>query len=201
MATMHKYTSKEAIDIIKNSGIRDKSTKQLRELAVPLIRTAKARLKRLEEAGLADTPAYRGYKLSGAKISTATSDRNTLMREVHQAFNFLEMAKTSNVKDAKKYVAWLNEKLGIETTPEQREKIFDTFHRIEKDKTMALYLETYGYDKILEFAKNAAVSSNFNVEEAVESVREMLDDTELFYEEGTDLDTWTAIYGGNPFYK
>lgn len=206
MAKMPKYTQKEATQIIRDTGLKNKSTQELRALASPLLKAARARLKRLEDAGLTDMPAYRGYKRdSGAKISSKTADRNTLLKEVHEAYKFLEVAKTSKVSDARKYVTWLNRTIGFETTPEQRTAIFDAFHRLEKDPRMGEHFQKYGYDQVLTFASSASNNSDFDVEAAVESVIKMLEQNydftdEMDYDQGEET-IWTSIYGGNPFYS
>lgn len=77
--------------------------KELRQVVRTLADAGNKRLKRLEQAGLGNSPAASFISREGGKFSTkGKSTRGALQKELQRELNFFS-AKTSNVKSAREY--------------------------------------------------------------------------------------------------
>lgn len=197
-----KYTTATAIAKIKSTNLRDMTLDELKAVGRPLMKTVRMRLRRLEDAGYKYSPAYRGYvEVLGMKASVAGKNRNKIMHEVYEAFNFLENANTSSVRGVKQYMARMTEILEFTPSPEQIESIFDIYHRLEKENPTAFM--NYGYDQILKRVSRTARATEFDIDEAIMRIRSQLESTD-HDETGTTIewkkenvsdDDWNDVWG------
>ena len=164
----------KAVYHIGDKGIRNMGLKELKQVGLPIISEARARMRQLEANGLTDSPAYRYMKDLGIKISTAGNDINAIKNNVREAYEFLHK-KTSTVEGAQAHTTWLNEHLGTETTQEQREKIFDLVHRFEKEHPQ--HFINYGYDEAIARIAKMTRATDFDVDEAYIRLSEHLKET------------------------
>ena len=180
-----KYTYAEAIEKIKSMGIRTLTLQELKEVGRPLMKVARERIRRLEKAGLR-SPAYIGYKEEkGMKTSVNFKDRNKVLSEVYNAYIFLEQSKTSTVREARAYKKRMEERLGKSLTDDETEAIWDVFHRIETDNP--LMFQKFGYEQIIKLATNAAKNTDFDVDMAVEKLKEKVQENSE-YQYGDEYD-------------
>lgn len=138
----------ESMKFIAEHGVSDVSLQTLKRAGHSLIRTAKKRIGELEMAGLTDTPAYRYYKNNIKNFSLAGANLNKARHIVMETYNFL-LSKTSTVEGAENFLNSTIEKwVGQQTTREQRERIFDLYHRLEKIHPGFFARETYSSSEL-----------------------------------------------------
>lgn len=153
-----------------NLGLLDRN--ELKMLANPIIREARKRMRELENAGLKDSPAYRFIKSElGGYPTAAGTDRNTILHNIREATDFLH-AKTSLVENAEEYNIWLDEHLGMDTTPEEREEIWDVVHRFETQHPQ-LFMN-FGYDEAIKKIATAYILGGNDTEYATAQMYEYL---------------------------
>lgn len=156
--TKRNIELREAVEFIGSHGVNI-SLSNLRKYGEPIMREAEKRLDKLEEAGLIDSPAYRGYIVSGASTSMDTTQQK-LRHNVLEAFNFIH-AKTSIVEEALNYNSWLDAHLGKETTTDERQAIWDVVHEFENKFGQAF--EGYGYDEAIKKIAQVSRASGYNL--------------------------------------
>lgn len=165
---------KRSLEIITETGVRGKTRNELKQLAIPIIREAKKRVRALEAAGLTDSPAYQEYIVQKKmRVSAAGKDTNTLKNEVREAVFFLGTT-TSTVKGAREYNEWLDDHLGAFTTKDERTEIWKVVHKFEESHTG--HFINFGYDMAIR--KIAQVSSlyNYGLNEIIQSEQMMPED-------------------------
>ena len=141
---------KEALDYIRENGIAQLGTNQLRELSIPMSRAVNRRIADMQRAGYGDAPAIRGFKEAyGEKANIGRVKgrhrRGKYMNLVYQSYIFLEVAKTGSITGAKKYYDNIRENL-MKTpyfTVEQMKTVWDAFHRFESEHATELLTKTY----------------------------------------------------------
>ena len=88
--------------------------KENRKRISRLVSLANKRLKRLENAGLDDSPAYQKWVEAGAeKFSVKGKDHNQLQRELSRLKNFIE-SETSTVRGVNNVLKQMAQNTGIE---------------------------------------------------------------------------------------
>lgn len=188
----------KAINTIAKQGVRSMDRDTLKQVGLPIIREAKARIRELEREGLTDSPAYQYLKARNVDISTRGTNLNTIRQNVMEAYNFLH-TKTSVVEGARDYNRWLDEHLGVETSKEQREIIWDLIHRFE-DSHPGRFI-SYGYDEAIKRIANAAKSANYDIDKAYGIFADYLkgqgEQADLEINEGAELDR----DGASPWYR
>lgn len=141
-----RYTgrTREALKYVSDVGVSNMTLATLKRVGNALIRTANKRIRELEAAGLTDSPAYRYYKTNVGNFSLAGNiSSNKAKHMVSEAWHFLK-ANTSSVEGTRKFLnTTVNKWLGFNSTTEQREKIFDLFHRLEKIHPSYFNRESY----------------------------------------------------------
>lgn len=172
------------------------TTKELKQIGLPMIRAARKKMRELEQEGLAEySSAYIGMKeFRKVDVSVAGNDIRKLRKEVNAAFNFLTETVTSDVEGALRQKRQLEHWFG-DITAEQRKGIFRVITLIES--THAQHFQNYGYHMqhrlIGEFVKDQWILSGidedsfdaeeFNAEEIAMKYRRMLDEHRYSLEE------------------
>lgn len=156
---------------ISENGINKLTEAELKVKARSLIREASKRVRALEAEGLTDMPAYRHYKNDIKKFTVQRKNLNQIRNITMQAYNFL-LSKTSTVSGSREFLnTTTNKWIGKNTTKEQREKIWDTFNRLEKDHPGIFTVEAYTSAELMEdiYTINVVLeATDWNVDKAVE---------------------------------
>lgn len=161
--TVQKQLNK-AIYKIQTTNLAMLDRDELKQIGLPIIKEARRRMRELENSGLTDAPAYR-YIIEelGGYPTTAGKDRNEILHNVKEATDFLH-AKTSITSNAQEYNIWLDEHLGMITTKEQREEIWDVVHRFEN--THPQLFMNFGYDETIKKIATAYILGGNDMEYA-----------------------------------
>ena len=156
---------------ISENGINKLTKEELKQTARNLIREANKRVRALEAEGLTDMPAYRHYKNDIKKFTVQGKNLNQIRNITMQAYNFL-LAKTSTVSGANQFLnKTTNRWIGSNTTKEQREKIWDTFGRLEKVHPGIFTVEAYSSAELMQdiYTINVVLdATNWDVDKAIE---------------------------------
>ena len=156
---------------ISENGINKLTESELKAKARMLIREANKRVRALEAEELTDMPAYRHYKNDIKKFTVQGKNLNKIRNITMQAYNFL-LSKTSTVSGAKEFLnSTTNKWIGKNTTKEQREKIWDTFNRLEKDHPGIFTVEAYTSAELMQdiYTINVILdATDWDVDKAVE---------------------------------
>ena len=156
---------------ISENGINKLTEAELKVKARSLIREANKRVRALEAEDLTDMPAYRHYKNDIKKFTVQCKNLNQIRNITMQAYNFL-LSKTSTVSGAKEFLnTTTNKWIGMNTTKEQREKIWDTFNRLEKKHPGIFTVEAYTSAELMEdiYTINVVLkATDWDVDKAVE---------------------------------
>lgn len=184
-------TTAEAMEEIRQRGVKSLTKEDIKRLSRPILSTVRKRIKALEVSGMTSSPAYRGYIEQKQMTARMTKKWSTQRTELYNAFLFLE-AKTSTVTGMKKYNRNLEEWLGRRTTEEEKESIWDAYHRVEK--LHPEYFQTFKYDEIIKRVSANARKSGYDADLAYEEtirqiqrdITEMARETtqDTFYETG-----------------
>lgn len=169
--------TKKAIDWISENGVSKMTRENARAIMYPLTREAKKRVRQLEAADLTDTPAYRYYKEKELAFEyNKNLSLNQLKGRAKDLYDFLS-AKTSSFQGAQDYVnSTINAWIGKNTTKEQREKLWDLYHRLEKDHPQILISPIYGSDELaqdLYEIQGYLNRTDFDVDAAYEMITDM----------------------------
>lgn len=144
----YKGQLKKAMNFVSDHGVSVLDLKEIKSVASPIIREAKKRIRALEREGLTDSPAYRYYVRNNIKFTAAGRNLNAIKHNLKEAWTFLQK-QTSTVEGARDFFTKTVDKwVGDFTTQEQREKIWDTYHRLEKIHPGYFLKETYGSDEM-----------------------------------------------------
>lgn len=156
---------------ISENGINKLTEVELKAKARMLIREANKRVRALEAEDLTDMPAYRHYKNDIKKFSVQRKNLNQIRNITMQAYHFL-LSKTSTVSGAKEFLnKTTNKWIGKNTTKEQREKIWDTFNRLEKDHPGIFTVEAYTSAELMQdiYTINVVLeATDWDVDKAIE---------------------------------
>lgn len=135
---------------ISEHGINSLNEEELKKVGRNLIREANKRVRALEQSGYTDMPSYRHFKNDVGKWTVQKKNLNQIRHIVMQAYSFL-LAKTSTTEGAKQFLDTTTDKwIGRNTTREQREKIWDTFNRLEKSHPGIFTVEAYTSSELMQ---------------------------------------------------
>lgn len=179
-----------AVNILEKIGVSGLTESQLREIAKPMLATARNRVKALEREGLQDSPAYRYFKNNIATWSIAgVTNHNKLRHIIIEAYNFLN-AKTSTVEGAKDFFHSTTERfIGRSATKEQREAVWDLYTRLEAKHPGYFTSKTYGSDQMIEdiyVMSQVLDQKGWDIDRAMEILDREVGDTLLFDDEIED---------------
>lgn len=165
-----------------------------------LVSLANKRLKRLENAGLTDSPAYQKWVEAGAeKFSVKGKDHNELQRELSRLKNFIE-SETSTVRGVNNVLKQMAQNTGIEYSNMQELKdnaktFFELSSKVEQYlRTVDDIASAIGYQKIWEsinqYVKDERITltdAKMNIDEMIKVVTDMLKASNNRY---IDQDNW-----------
>ena len=174
--------------------------KENRKRISRLVSLANKRLKRLENAGLNDSPAYQKWVESGAeKFSVKGKDHNELQRELSRLKNFIE-SETSTVRGVNNVLKQMAQNTGIEYSNMQELKdnaktFFELSSKVEQYlRTVDDIASAIGYQKIWEsinqYVKDERITLNdakMNIDQMIKVVTDMLKASNNRY---IDQDNW-----------
>lgn len=194
METVGKISKQlqKAFDIVKERGVSAMTRDELKQVARPLIREANLRYRELERAGLTDTPAFRYLKNEIGKLSAAGTNTNTIKKNIHKAYGFLA-SKTSTVSGARDYLSSTVESwIGAKTSKEQREQLWDLYHRLEKIHPGYFSSELYSSGELaddMSIIYDVLNRNDWDIDRATEELTKEsgIDDIESFEERDYDV--------------
>ena len=174
--------------------------KENRKRISRLVSLANKRLKRLENAGLADSPAYQKWVEAGAeKFSVKGKDHNQLQRELSRLKNFIE-SETSTVRGVNNVLKQMAQNTGIEYSNLQDLKdnaktFFELSSKVEQYlRTVDDIASSIGYQKIWEsinqYVKDERITltdAKMNIDQMIKVVTDMLKASNNRY---IDQDNW-----------
>lgn len=174
--------------------------KENRKKISRLVSLANKRLKRLENAGLNDSPAYQKWVEAGAeKFSVKGKDHNELQRELSRLKNFIE-SETSTVRGVNNVLKQMAQNTGIEYSNMQELKdnaktFFELSSKVEQYlRTVDDIASAIGYQKIWEsinqYVKDERITLNdakMNIDQMIKVVTDMLKASNNRY---IDQDNW-----------
>lgn len=156
---------------ISENGINKLNESELKRTARSLMREANKRVRALEAEGLTDMPAYRHYKNDIEKFTVQGKKLNQIRNITMEAYHFL-LSKTSTISGAKEFLnKTTNRWIGGNTTKEQREKIWDTFNRLERAHPGIFTVEAYTSAELMQdiYTINVVLdATDWNVDKAIE---------------------------------
>ena len=139
---------KKSMDFISDHGLSVLGREEIKRIAYPIIREAKKRVRELEREGLTDSPAYRYLIRNEVNLTASGKNLNSIRHNLREAWTFLQQ-KTSTIEGSRDFFTSTVERwVGDFTNKEQREKIWDTYHRLEKIHPGYFSRETYGSDEL-----------------------------------------------------
>ena len=182
-------------DYMKAGEVRENRKKISR-----LVSLANKRLKRLENAGLNDSPAYQKWVEAGAeKFSVKGKDHNELQRELSRLKNFIE-SETSTVRGVNNVLKQMAQNTGIEYNNMQDLKdnaktFFELSSKVEQYlRTVDDIASSIGYQKIWEsinqYVKDERITltdAKMNIDQMIKVVTDMLKASNNRY---IDQDNW-----------
>lgn len=179
----------KAFDSVVEKGVANFTRPELKQIARSLIREANLRYRELENAGLTDTPAFRYMKEYG-KLSAAGKDTNKIKKNIRLAIDFIS-SKTSTVEGARTYLSktietWVKGK----TSHEQRERIWDLYHRLEQIHPGYFAKELYSSGELAadtNIIYRVLAATDFDVDRALEIIEDKSGLAHLSEELETDL--------------
>ena len=174
--------------------------KENRKRISRLVSLANKRLKRLENAGLNDSPAYQKWVEAGAeKFSVKGKDHNELQRELSRLKNFIE-SETSTVRGVNNVLKQMAQNTGIEYSNMQELKdnaktFFELSSKVEQYlRTVDDIASAIGYQKIWEsinqYVKDERITltdAKMNIDQMTKAVTDMLKASNNRY---IDQDNW-----------
>ena len=174
--------------------------KENRKRISRLVSLANKRLKRLEDAGLNDSPAYQKWVEAGAeKFSVKGKDHNQLQRELSRLKNFIE-SETSTVRGVNNVLKQMAQNTGIEYSNMQELKdnaktFFELSSKVEQYlRTVDDIASAIGYQKIWEsinqYVKDERITlsdAKMNIDQMTKVVTDMLKASNNRY---IDQDNW-----------
>lgn len=174
--------------------------KENRKKISRLVSLANKRLKRLENAGLDDSPAYQKWVEAGAvKFSVKGKDHNELQRELSRLKNFIE-SETSTVRGVNNVLKQMAQNTGIEYSNMQDLKdnaktFFELSSKVEQYlRNVDDIASSIGYQKIWEsinqYVKDERITltdAKMNIDQMIKVVTDMLKASNNRY---IDQDNW-----------
>lgn len=174
--------------------------KENRKRISRLVSLANKRLKRLEEAGLDDSPAYQKWVEAGAeKFSVKGKDPNELQRELSRLKNFIE-SETSTVRGVNNVLKQMAQNTGIQYSNMQELKdnaktFFELSSKVEQYlRNVDDMASAIGYQKIWEsinqYVKDERITlsdAKMNIDQMIKVVTDMLKASNNRY---IDQDNW-----------
>ena len=174
--------------------------KENRKRISRLVSLANKRLKRLENAGLDDSPAYQKWVEAGAvKFSVKGKDHNELQRELSRLKNFIE-SETSTVRGVNNVLKQMAQNTGIEYSNMQELKnnaktFFELSSKVEQYlRNVEDIASSISYQKIWEsinqYVKDERITltdAKMNIDQMIEVVTDMLKASNNRY---IDQDNW-----------
>ena len=174
--------------------------KENRKKISRLVSLANKRLKRLENAGLTDSPAYQKWVEAGSeKFSVKGKDHNDLQRELSRLKNFIE-SETSTVRGVNNVLKQMAQNTGIEYSNMQDLKdnaktFFELSSKVEQYlRTVDDIASAIGYQKIWEsinqYVKDERITlkdAKMNIDQMIKVVTDMLKASNNRY---IDQDNW-----------
>ena len=174
--------------------------KENRKRISRLVSLANKRLKRLEDAGLNDSPAYQKWVEAGAeKFSVKGKDHNQLQRELSRLKNFIE-SETSTVRGVNNVLKQMAQNTGIEYSNMQDLKdnaktFFELSSKVEQYlRNVDDIASSIGYQKIWEsinqYVKDERITltdAKMNIDQMIKVVTDMLKASNNRY---IDQDNW-----------
>ena len=174
--------------------------KENRKRISRLVSLANKRLKRLEDAGLNDSPAYQKWVEAGSeKFSVKGKDHNQLQRELSRLKNFIE-SETSTVRGVNNVLKQMAQNTGIEYSNMQDLKdnaktFFELSSKVEQYlRTVDDIASSIGYQKIWEsinqYVKDERITlkdAKMNIDQMIKVVTDMLKASNNRY---IDQDNW-----------
>ena len=174
--------------------------KENRKRISRLVSLANKRLKRLENAGLDDSPAYQKWVEAGAeKFSVKGKDHNQLQRELSRLKNFIE-SETSTVRGVNNVLKQMAQNTGIEYSNMQDLKnnaktFFELSSKVEQYlRNVDDIASSIGYQKIWEsinqYVKDERITladAKMNIDQMIKVVTDMLKASNNRY---IDQDNW-----------
>ena len=165
-----------------------------------LVSLANKRLKRLENAGLDDSPAYQKWVEAGAeKFSVKGKDHNQLQRELSRLKNFIE-SETSTVRGVNNVLKQMAQNTGIQYSNMQELKdnaktFFELSSKVEQYlRNVDDIASAIGYQKIWEsinqYVKDERITlsdAKMNIDQMIKVVTDMLKASNNRY---IDQDNW-----------
>lgn len=156
--------------------------KQYRREASRMASLANKRVKRLEDAGLTDSPAYKAYLETGGKFGVKGKTYNELQQEVSRLKSFIE-AKTSTIKGTTAVLQEMASNTGITYTDLKdlrlkSAKFFELSSKVEQYlRQVEDMASAIGYQKIWEavnkYTKDAKIdlsSGTVDIDSMVASI-------------------------------
>ena len=120
------------------TDIQKLNRRDLAQLTSRLASAGNKRLRRLEKAGLNETPAYTAIKRSGGDFSVKNKTINELRHEYNRVRTFLSPStKTSTVRGAREVERTFKKRLGINEenmSESQRKKFWEGYRIFEENK-------------------------------------------------------------------
>ena len=191
----------------ENIKKKAEAIKQYRKEASRMASLANKRVKRLEEAKLTDTPAYKAYLETGGKFSVKGKTYNELQQEVSRLKAFID-AKTSTIKGATEVLKEMASNTGItynnlKELREKAPKFFELSSKVEQYlRTVKDMASAIGYQKIWEavnkYTKDAKIdlsSGKADLDSMVASISAALAE----YEQPAQIVSgWYSLKKSNP---
>ena len=140
------------------------------------ISLANKRIKRLEEAGLKDSPAYQKLmENGGAKFSVKGKTHNQLQQEVSRLTNFIN-AQTSTIRGVNNNLKEIAKNTGVKFTSlkdlrKKSKQFFTLASKVEQYlRTVKDIASAIGYQKIWESINSYVKDSSISIDEAQNDV-------------------------------
>lgn len=182
--------NKARADTNKKVSEKQARIREYRKEASRMAATANKRVQRLEDKGLQDNPAYKGYMQSGGgKFSVKGKSHNELQSEVARMNAFLN-ATTSTIRGTNNYLKTIAKNTGIKykTMAELRGKAAKFFELASKVEQYLRQLDdmasAVGYQKIWEavntYVKDANVDLNSGKNDIDSMIRSITDALQEF---------------------
>jgi len=168
-----------AVKIIINDAEINAQYKQLRQQVSKLASMANKRLRRMEQAGFQESPAYKQWIESGGEyFSVKGKTYNELQSELARVREFTEK-KTSTITGAKKVLTEIQKNTGLaisgETMGEQLSNFFELASQIEQYlRVTEQTASAIGYQKIWEAINTYIKDENSNLLESGENMEDAI---------------------------
>lgn len=154
--------------------------KAYRKEASRLASLANKRIKRLEEKGLQDSPAYKGFLERGKeRFSVKGKDHNELQKEVARMRGFIN-ANTSTIRGVNNYLKEIASNTGmeyknLEELHNKAPKFFELASKVEQYlRTVEDMASAIGYQKIWESINEYVQTNKIDLNDSKTSIDDMI---------------------------